>query len=40
MVGMARKKANSAAARRVSFWVRPPMMVAAERLTPGTTARH
>ena len=38
MVGMARKNANSAAARRVSFWLRPPIMVAADRLTPGTTA--
>jgi len=35
MVGMARKKENSAAKDQVSFCCIPPMMVAAERLNPG-----
>ena len=34
----AKKKENSAAAFRVSFWVSPPIMVAAERDTPGIMA--
>ena len=40
MVGTARKKENSAAAFRVSFCVNPPMIVAADRDTPGTMAIH
>ena len=40
MVGTARKKLNSAAYLRVRPCVMPPMMVAAERETPGTMARH
>ena len=35
MVGMARKKENSAASDLVSFCCIPPIMVAAERLKPG-----
>ena len=40
MVGMARKNENSAAARRSTPSSSAPMMVAPERLTPGTMARH
>jgi hypothetical protein len=35
MVGMARKKENSAASDLVSFFCIHPIMVAAERLNPG-----
>ncbi len=38
MVGMERKKENSAAVRRSSPSSNPPMMVAPERDTPGTMA--
>src|SRR5580658_3661693 len=37
MVGTARKKENSAAALRVRPWLRPPIIVAPERLNPGRT---
>ena len=40
MVGMARKKENSAAAARSTRKTRAPMMVAPARLTPGIMARH
>ena len=40
IVGMARKKLNSAAVRRSTPSVSAPMMVAPDRLTPGTIARH
>ena len=38
--GIARKKLNSAAVRRSTPRLRPPMIVAPERLTPGIIARH
>ena len=40
MVGMAMKNENSAAARRSTPISTPPTMVAPERETPGTMARH
>ncbi len=40
MVGKARKKLNSAAERLSVPSNRPPAMVAPERDTPGTMARH
>ena len=40
MVGTARKKENSAAVLRLMPMASAPMMVAPERLTPGTIARH
>ena len=40
MVGMARKKLNSAAVRRSTPRLSAPMIVAPERLTPGIIARH
>ena len=40
MVGTARKKENSAARRRVSFWLMPPTMVAMLRLVPGIMEKH
>lgn len=40
MVGTARKKENSAALRRVSFWLMPPTIVDMERLVPGIMDRH
>ena len=40
MVGMARKKENSAAARLSAPSSSAPTMVAPERDTPGISARH
>jgi hypothetical protein len=40
MVGTARKKLNSAACLRVRPLAMPPMIVAAERDTPGMSAMH
>jgi len=40
IVGTARKKENSAAVLRESPKVIPPIMVAAERETPGIKAMH
>ncbi len=40
MVGMARKKENSAAARLLAPSSMAPTMVEPERETPGTIARH
>ena len=40
IVGIARKKENSVAAWRESPKMRPPMIVAPERLVPGIIARH
>ena len=40
MVGTARKKENSAAVFLFNPWVNPPIMVAAERETPGIIAMH
>ncbi|GAM05604.1 hypothetical protein MBENS4_2602 [Novosphingobium sp. MBES04] len=40
IVGTARKKLNSAAVRRSMPMASAPMMVAPERLVPGTMARH
>ena len=40
MVGMARKKENSAATRRSTPSIMAPMMVAPARETPGIMARH
>src|SRR5438270_438864 len=40
MVGMARKKLNSAAVRRSTPRASAPMIVAPERLIPGIIARH
>jgi len=37
---MARKNENSAAALRSTFITSEPMIVAPERDTPGTSARH
>ena len=38
MVGTAKKNENSAAALRFNFCVNPPIIVAAERDTPGIIA--
>lgn len=40
MVGIARKKENSAAATRDEPKIMAPRMVAADREVPGTRARH
>ncbi len=40
MVGMARRKENSTMVSRLMPSVRPPMMVAPARETPGIMARH
>ncbi len=40
IIGKARKKENSAAALRVSFWVIPPIIVLADLEVPGINARH
>ena len=40
MVGMARKKENSAAAARLAPSIMAPMMVAADLDVPGIMARH